>query len=62
MDRVTVYGKDLEDREKRAFDFVKENGSIYLETVNRAGHKIKTTLEEAWTALAELDATEKTEE
>lgn len=40
--RVTVYGKDAEDNQKRMFDWIKVGGKLYVETKDSHGHKIRT--------------------
>lgn len=40
--RIKVYGRDADNREKRAFDLVLSDGQLYVETVNREGHRIMT--------------------
>ncbi len=52
--RIVIYGINAENREKRAFDLVLNNGEKYIETVNRAGQKLKTPIEYALAALDEL--------
>ena len=41
-DRVKVYGEDAEKRKRRALDCIVIDGRLFLETVDRSGHKIRT--------------------
>ena len=52
--RITVYGKDAEDKEKRAFDWIMVDGHPYLETKDRYGHKVVTPANAAIAALKRL--------
>ena len=57
--RISVYGKDAEDKEKRAFDLILIDGQPYVETVSREGHKIKTPAIAAVSAIKRLRLTAK---
>ena len=57
MGRIVVYGKDAEMNEKRAFDLVQEDGVIYLVTVNRDGHKIRTNAKVIMEMIAVMEKT-----
>ena len=57
--RIRVYGKDAEDKEKRAFDLILVDGQPYVETVSREGHKIKTPANAAISAIEWLKQTAK---
>ncbi|MBR5109053.1 MAG: hypothetical protein IK099_02565 [Clostridia bacterium] len=52
--RIPVYGKDAEDKEKRAFDWIVVNGRPYMETKDRSGHKVLTPAKDAIAAYKKL--------
>lgn len=52
--RIPVYGKDTEDKQKRAFDWIMIDGKMFVETVNRDGHKVRTPASAAITAYKKL--------
>lgn len=41
-ERVSVFGKDAEEHDKRAFDWILVNGQPYMETKDRHGNKVRT--------------------
>lgn len=47
QERIPVYGKDPEDKEKRAFDWIMINGCLFIETKDRYGHTIRTPANKA---------------
>ncbi len=53
--RIAVYGKDAEGKRKRAFDMVRIQGTQFLETKDRHGHKIITPVGDAMNALNQLN-------
>lgn len=52
--RISVYGKDAENNQKRMFDWVKVNGQLYIEAKGSHGHKIRTPASEAISAYRQL--------
>ena len=48
--RIPFYGKDTENTLKRMFDWIMVNGSIFIETKDTKGRKIRTPAIEAFTA------------
>ena len=54
LKRIPVYGKDTEDKQKRAFDWIMIDGKMYVETVNRDGHKVRTPASAAIIAYKKL--------
>ncbi|MBQ4290409.1 MAG: hypothetical protein II719_04360 [Clostridia bacterium] len=52
--RISVYGKDAENNQKRMFDWVKVNGQLYIEAKDSHGHKIRTPAAEAISAYRQL--------
>lgn len=53
-ERITIYGKNAEDHEKRAFDVVMKDGQPCFETKDRNGNKVWTTAREALEACRRL--------
>ena len=45
--RIAVYGKDAEDKEKRAFDWIRIKGQLFVETKDRHGRTVRTPAKEA---------------
>ena len=52
--RITVYGKDAEDQDKRAFDVIMKDGKPCFETKDRYGKKVWTSASEALAACKRL--------
>lgn len=53
-ERITIYGKNAEDQEKRAFDVIIKDGQACFETKDRYGNKVWTTAREALEACRKL--------
>lgn len=53
--RITVYGKDAEDKDKRAFDWIMVDGHPFMETKDRRGHKVLTPAKDAMDAYRRLN-------
>lgn len=52
--RMTVYGKDAENKDKRMFDYVTINGQLFVETKDSHGHRIRTLAAKAFAAYQQM--------
>lgn len=52
--RISVYGKDAENKQKRMFDWIMINGKPFIETKDSHGNKVWTPATEAITAYRKL--------
>lgn len=52
--RVTVYGEDAEQNQKRMFDWIVINGRAYMETKDSHGHRIRTPATKAFAAYKKI--------
>ena len=56
--RIPVFGKDAEGKSKRGFDVILIDGKPYVESINRQGHRVKTPVDAALTAVMQLQESE----